>query len=89
MAYVEQKQDRLALRRWLAIISAFHGLFIFPYVVAWCSFHKITDSLCEAMLVYMQVLTTPILGAYLYAAHVQQQQDIAPTVNTTVTTKEG
>ncbi len=70
------ENDPLKNRRFLAMLAAANGFFIFPLFIVFCSLYfKTSDTLCVALLKYMGVtLLAPVLG-YLYAAHTQDKND--------------
>lgn len=61
--------DQLKNRRLLAFVAAFHGFFVWPYIVAIMNKHGISDELCANMLTYMEIMSCGPMGAYFIAAH--------------------
>ncbi len=67
------KNDPLKNRRTLAILAAFHGFFIFPYVLI---ILHVSDALGGSLLTYMTTLTAIPIGGYLFAAHKKDSQNV-------------
>lgn len=60
-------------RRILAYVSAIHGFFVFPYALI--ALH-VSDALGSSLLTYMAALTAAPIGAYLYASHRRDCQNV-------------
>lgn len=73
------KNDPLKNRRLLAMLAAFNGFFIFPWIIAVFSYKlHLSDVLCDKLINYMAVsVISPMIG-YLYAAHKKDTKDAKP-----------
>lgn len=69
-------KDYLRNRRILAFGAAFHGFFVFPYMLV--GMH-VSDAAMGSLLTYMASIITAPIGAYLYASHKKDCKNVDAT----------